>query len=436
MDKDLLKFLRKCKTMVISTNGETLWSTKVFYALDKGFVFLIEKNGKTLKNILKNENVSFTIDNNKPDYYVQGEGKVVILGEPSEFHSERSSLLYKVPQDALFVKSGHVLIARLIPNYIKVTDMRNVPKIFNAEFSLNDLNEKKFGYFRALRPWSFQQSVTSLVFGAILAEHFNAIFFVLSLISLILIHGFFNAFSDYFDYISNVDRPATMGSGGSRVLVDRILNPRIFLIYIIALFISGSTIGIILMILKPEIIPYVLIGLFAGILYGVPKLGWKWIALGDFAVFLAFGPGIFLGSYALQGGTPGISEILISISIGIVIVAILHGNNWRDMDDDLKAGVRTVANILGEKGSMIYYLLLIWLSYPLLAMAVFFNLKFFPILGSFLTIPWAWKLTKIALNKRNWNRNLLDVLTANFTALHMYFSVGFMIVYILIIHFI
>jgi len=49
MDKDLLKFLRKCKTMVISTCGETPWSTKVYYALDRGFVFLVEKDGRTLK---------------------------------------------------------------------------------------------------------------------------------------------------------------------------------------------------------------------------------------------------------------------------------------------------------------------------------------------------------------------------------------------------
>ncbi len=435
MDKNLLKFLRKCKTMVISTNGETLWATKVYYALDRGFVFLVEKEGRTLKNILKNCKVSFTIDMDRPDYYVQGEGCVKILGEPGEFHDERSSLLYKIPQDALFVKSGHVYIARLVPDYIKVTDMRNERKIFNAQFSLDELKERKIGYFRALRPWSFQQSITALVFGAILAQHFNLILFILSLISLILIHGSFNAFSDYFDFVTNVDRPTTMGSAGSRVLVDRIMDPKKFLIYVISLFITGSIIGTVLMILKNQIIPYVLIGLIAGILYGIPKIGWKWIALGDLAVFLAFGPGIFLGSYVLQGGVPGISEILISISLGFVIVAILHGNNWRDMDDDLKAGVRTVANILGEKGSMIYYLSLIWLSYPLFVFAVYFNPKFFPILGSFLTIPWAVKLTKIALNKSNWNRNLLDVLTANFTALHMYFSVGFMLIYITLLHF-
>jgi len=372
---------------------------------------------------------------NRPDYFVQGEGCVKILGEPSEFHEERGSLLYKNPQDALFIRSGHVYIARLIPDYIKVTDMRNERKIYNAQFSLDELKERKIGYFRALRPWSFQQSITSLVLGAILAPQFNPILFILSLISLTLLHGSFNAFSDYFDFVKNIDRPTTLGSSGSRVLVDRIMDPKKLLIYTISLFITGLIIGIVLTILKPQILPYVLIGLVAGILYGVPKIGWKWNALGDLAVFIAFGPGIFLGSYVLQGGVPGISEILISIALGLIIVAILHGNNWRDIEDDLKSGVRTVANILGEKGSMIYYLALIWLSYPLFGLAVYFKPEYFPILGSFLTIPWAVKLSKIALNKRNWKRNLLDLLTAQFTALHMYFTVGSVLIYMILQHF-
>ncbi|MEM3966020.1 MAG: hypothetical protein QXP79_05450, partial [Thermoplasmata archaeon] len=99
------------------------------------------------------------------------------------------------------------------------------------------------------------------------------------------------------------------------------------------------------------------------------------------------------------------------------------------------SNVKTVAIILGEKGSMLYYIFLIWISFPLFLLAVYYNPNFFPILGSFLTIPWAIKLTKIALNKRNWNRNLLDIKTASFTALHLYFSVGFLIVYMLVIKF-
>ncbi|MEM3313115.1 MAG: pyridoxamine 5'-phosphate oxidase family protein [Thermoplasmatales archaeon] len=108
---DALKLLRKARTMVISTNGDEIWSAKVFYALEGGIVFLVEKNSKTLNNILKNSHVVFTIDFNTPDLFIQGSGNAVILGEPKDFDKERGTLLYKIPEDTLFVKTGHVLIA-------------------------------------------------------------------------------------------------------------------------------------------------------------------------------------------------------------------------------------------------------------------------------------------------------------------------------------
>ena len=198
--------------MVVSAHNEP-WSIKVYYALHNGFIFLIEKNGKFFNNIIKDNRVSFTIDRDKPDYFIQGIGIIEILGDPKDLHEERATLLYKIPQDALFVKSGHTVMVRLIPEIIRITDMRNEPKKYNLDFNISDLNQgKKFPYLRALRPWSFQQSVTSLIFGAILATTINFYFLILSLIGLILIHGSYNALSDYFDYMYGVDKSNTMGS--------------------------------------------------------------------------------------------------------------------------------------------------------------------------------------------------------------------------------
>lgn len=440
MQSEVLNLLRKGRTMVISTTGETLWSAKVYYALEGGLIFLVEKGSLTLKNLEKNNNVVFTIDFDTPDLFIQGVGKVTVLGEPRDFHKERGTLLYKVPEDTLFVKSGHVLIAKLLPDNVRFSDFRGQPKKTDNKFKPEELTEKKtFRYWRALRPWSFQQSVTSLVFGALLAFQvsfslrINIFLLLLSAISLVLVHGAFNAYSDYFDFALKTDKPEGMGSAGARVLIDRIIPTSKFLVYTTAVFVVGLAIGIYLIFLRPVIIPYVLIGLVAGVVYGLPKFGWKRIALGDLAVFLAFGPGIFLGSLVLQGGKVGIPQILIAFSLGMIIVAILHGNNWRDIKDDKEAGVKTVAQYLGDRGSMIYYVTLIWISYPLFILAVLLDPRLFPILGALLTIPWAVRLTRIASNSKNMKRNLLDMLTANFTSLHIYFSVIFLIIFLALI---
>ncbi len=442
MGDEVLSLLRKGRTMVISTSGENLWSAKVFYALEGGLVFLVEKGSLTLKNIQKNDRVVFTIDFDTPDLFIQGVGRVTILGEPKDFHRERGTLLYKVPEDTLFVKSGHVLLAKLMPENIRFSDFRAQPKKTDYKFKEEELKERKtFRYWRALRPWSFQQSVTSLIFGALLAFQVkfsfpSSLFFLaLSALSLIMVHGAFNAYSDYFDFTLKTDKPEGMGSAGARVLIDRLIPTDRFLYFTTAVFIVGLAIGIYLVVIRPVILPYVIIGLIAGLLYGLPKFGWKRVALGDLAVFLAFGPGIFLGSLVLQGGKVGIPQLLISFSLGMIIVAILHGNNWRDIKDDKEAGVRTVALYLGEKGSFYYYVTLIWASYPLFVLAVILEPRLFPILGALLTIPWAVKLTKIATNSKNMKRNLLDMLTANFTSLHIYFSVLFLVIFLVLVYY-
>ncbi len=442
MNEEVLGLLRKGRTMVLTTTGESLWSAKVFYALEGGIVFLVEKGSLTLKNIQKTDSVVFTVDFDTPDLFIQGTGKVTILGEPRDFHKERGTLLYKVPEDTLFVKSGHMLIAKMIPDNVRFSDFRGQPKKTDNKFRPEELTEKKtFRYWRALRPWSFQQSVTSLVFGALLAfqvsfsYRINLYLLVLSAIALVLVHGSFNAFSDYFDFALKTDKPEGMGSAGARVLIDRLIPTNRFLYFSTGVFIIGLALGIYLIVLRPVVLPYVIIGLIAGLLYGLPKFGWKRIALGDLAVFLAFGPGIFLGSLVLQGGVVGIPQILISFSLGMIIVAILHGNNWRDIKDDKEAGVKTVALYLGDKGSLIYYVTLIWASYPLFVVAVLIEPRLFPILGALLTIPWAIRLTRIAGNAKNMKRNLLDMLTANFTSLHIYFSVVFLAAFLGIIYY-
>ena len=79
-----LGLMRKAKTMVLATvkPDGTPYAAKVYYALDRGFVFLLEKGGTTLNNVLRTGRAAFTIDLDKPDLFIQGEGVVEVLGEP------------------------------------------------------------------------------------------------------------------------------------------------------------------------------------------------------------------------------------------------------------------------------------------------------------------------------------------------------------------
>ncbi len=139
MDKDVIQFFRENRFMNIATDGIKLWVSKVYYALDNGIIFFLEKNSLTNKNIEKNNNVSFNIDQSLLTIIVQGTGKINILGNPDNFRDKTDIIIKKNPEDKKFV--NHVYIAELIPDFISITDLRKEFKKYNPVFSLNEFNE-------------------------------------------------------------------------------------------------------------------------------------------------------------------------------------------------------------------------------------------------------------------------------------------------------
>ncbi len=139
MDKDVIQFFRENRFMNIATDGIKLWVSKVYYALDNGIIFFLEKNSLTNKNIEKNNNVSFNIDQSLLTIIVQGTGKINILGNPDNLRDKTDIIIKKNPEDKKFV--NHVYIAELIPDFISITDLRKEFKKYNPVFSLNEFNE-------------------------------------------------------------------------------------------------------------------------------------------------------------------------------------------------------------------------------------------------------------------------------------------------------
>jgi len=414
MNSDYLKFLRKNRTMVIASDGVKLWASKVYYALDKGFIFLIEKGSLMLENIRRNNQVAFEIDDNKLRIFIQGSGRVEILGEPSEFNRERGILVYKVPEDQVFINHEHVLIARLIPEKIRVTDMRVKFLKKDEPFELDELKEKVNPYFRIIRPWSFYQSLAAYISGIALSGKILIIPAMLGAVALILAHGSFNTISEYFDYTQRIDTEKSLS--GARVIVDQLITKERAFYYFIALFIISLSIGIYLLITNMQILIYIIIGTIGGLLYGIPKIGFKKLALGDISVLIVWSFGIFLGAYSLMGSRVTLPVVLISLPIGLLTLDILHANNWRDINYDKSRGVRTIANLLGGKGSLYYYITMIIFSYVIfLVYSIYYHI--FSSILILATVPSAYKLINISLHKENINFGKLDQLTANFTLL-------------------
>jgi len=141
-----------------------------------------------------------------------------------------------------------------------------------------------------------------------------------------------------------------------------------FLLYLVAALIGvflAATRGMLVLILG-------IIGTAAGITYTAAPLNYKYKALGEFSVFLMWGPLMVTGAYYVQQQAVSADALLISIPFGVLVALVLLANNIRDVRYDRSKGIQTLAILLGERRGVSLYLGLIVAAYlAVVIMAVF-----------------------------------------------------------------
>jgi 1,4-dihydroxy-2-naphthoate octaprenyltransferase len=421
------------KTMVLATHEEDgTWPIRAYFAEDGGDLYVALEPSRAFKNLQRNPKVSFTVDRGIPDRFVQGEGEAEIIGSFHEHERERQILGRKCLEVIAFVRGmGDLQIVRIRPRYLNIWDLQTdwkprrrievteeVRKIFQTELS----GRKSLlpVYVKAIRHFSFTATAISVLVGALLAPVINPWLLLLTLITAIIIHAGVNVLSDNLDFRKKVDSYLTIGS---RVLVDAEIGVNEHLRFAGYLLAMGVALGLWLAYLRGPVVLYIgLAGYFLGVFYCGAPFHLKYRALGDLAVFLAFGPLMTLGSYYVQTGSLGWMPVLASIPVGLLVIGILHGNNMRDAQMDVKAGSKTIAAALGPRLSGYYYAFLVGASFALVI--AFVLLKILPVwaLLVLLTYPAALRNVDIALHPTRMAYGILDLLTAR-----LHFSFGLLL---------
>ncbi len=280
-------------------------------------------------------------------------------------------------------------------------------------------------WLRASRPFSFTASVTPVFLGTALAWYqgfFNGIYFLLAALGALLLHAGSNLISDYFDYKRQVDRQGTLG--GSGVLVEGLMTPKAILWGGWTAFGVATLIGVYLISQRGlPILVLGLVGILGGFFYTADPVEYKYKALGDVGIFLLFGPLIVLGAYYVQTGVLSWLPVWISLPIALLVTGILHANNFRDIQNDAAAGIKTIAMILGHEKSVVLYKAMVILAYVItLALSAARIIPWWALLV-FLSFPSAVKVFQVLGGKEIKGQNMVamaDVLTAQ---LHMQFGI-------------
>lgn len=254
----------------------------------------------------------------------------------------------------------------------------------NNNKKINSISNKHLlqDWILATRPWSFPASIIPLLVSlfyvffisskidGIVYEEINLLNGLLVMVSVILFHSSANLISDYNDFFKGVDRKDTYGS---KILTDGLFFPISILKFGFLLFIVASIIGFYVLFTSKSQLALFILGIIAAINV-IFYYKFKFKAFGELSIFISFAilPTITM-SYVLLN-TFNLHLLLISIPIGLITTAILFANNVRDIYTDKRAGIITIAMLLGLKKSQNLYTILILIPFITIILFVIFDI--------------------------------------------------------------
>jgi 1,4-dihydroxy-2-naphthoate polyprenyltransferase len=227
-------------------------------------------------------------------------------------------------------------------------------------------------WFEIARPFSFTASTVPVAAGGALAALDGRLdwpLFVWALLAAVLLHIGTNVVNEIYDVRKGIDS-ITSPRASHALLKGRLSEREAFTVAAIA-FTGCVAIGIWLVAARGwPVAVFGVLGLIGGLGYTAPPLEYKFHALGPPLVFLLMGPLMVVGSYYVSSGTFTWSALVASLPVGLLVTAILHGNEWRDVSEDARAGISTLSIRVGRRFAHELYLTLVIGAYLVLALAV------------------------------------------------------------------
>ncbi len=234
------------------------------------------------------------------------------------------------------------------------------------------LRDRIGAYWEIARPFSFTASTLPVAVGGALAAVeglFDWTLFLVSLFAILLLHIGTNVTNEIYDVRKGVD--TIVSPRASHAIVKGRIGDREAYVMAIIAFAIAFALGVYLVSVRGwPIVALGLAGLVGGYTYTAPPFQYKFGSFGIPLVFLLLGPLAVSGSYYAITGTIDWSALAIGIPVGLLVAAILHGNEWRDISEDARAGATTFSVRMGRQAAHWLYLSLVVGAYIALTLAV------------------------------------------------------------------
>jgi 1,4-dihydroxy-2-naphthoate octaprenyltransferase len=193
---------------------------------------------------------------------------------------------------------------------------------------------------------TFLSAVLSGLF-ALRADAFQLDLWLLVTLGLILAHATNNLLNDYTDYIRGVDAGNYYRAQyGPQPLVHGLLSKKDILIYAAVTGVLAAACGLSLVLLRGgQTLLLMGLGAFFVLFYTWPL---KYIALGEVAVLLVWGPLMIGGGYYVVAGSWSWQVVLGSLPYALGVTGVIFGKHIDKLDMDRNRKIHTLPVVLGE----------------------------------------------------------------------------------------
>ncbi len=218
--------------------------------------------------------------------------------------------------------------------------------------------------------------------------HINILSWLILALGLVLAHAANNIFNDYTDYSRGVDKDnyyRTMY--GPQPVADGLLSRRRHLLYFGVTAFLALLCGLYLVLIRNgDPLIWILLGLgaFFVLFYTWPL---KYIALGELAVFIVWGPLMIGGGYYVLTGHWNWNVVWASTPYVLGVTTVIFGKHIDKLLVDKAKKIRTLPVLIGEKAAR--YSALAMLVLPYLLVVVMIALRYFTplLLVVFVALP-------------------------------------------------
>jgi 1,4-dihydroxy-2-naphthoate octaprenyltransferase len=265
-----------------------------------------------------------------------------------------------------------------------------IPRISKDEWNHLDLISKWLISTRAAV--LIMTFISAAIAGILAYQHgkFNVGLWLLLAVGLILSHATNNLFNDFTDYIKGVDKDNYYRAQyGPQPLEHGLMTKKQLLTYAVVTGLLALAAGAVLVYVRGGLTLVLLgLGAFFVLFYTYPL---KYIALGEAAVLIVWGPLMIGGGYYVITGAWDWNVILASLPYALGVTTVIFGKHIDKYQVDKEKGIHTLPVLLGERVAralvvlmtvaqylLVLYLVIIGFFTPVLlvvflALPVFFN---------------------------------------------------------------